>query len=696
MEKRFYLPELGYELSIGKFAGQADGAAWLQQGGTIVLATACTAPSAEFPGFLPLTIDYRELFSAAGKIPGGYYKREGKFSDKEVLTSRLIDRSIRPLFPYNFFNQLQILATVYSVDKEHSPQTLGLLATSLALTLSKIPFLGPVGAVEIGRVNGEWIYNPLYSQSIVSDVKIIVAGTDEGICMVEGQALEISEEEFVKVMFEAHEIIKKQVAWQKSIAQELKIEKEPIVEHFDWKEWTQKAEIFLTDTAIKPLFTRDKIERGKAMSALKDAFFAENQKSTHESAVSSSVLTYVFDRALEKKLTDYCFVMNKRVDLRDFDTIRDISVEVGLLPFNHGSALFTRGRTQALASVTLGGGQDEQRIEDIMGDSSESSFMLHYNFNPFSVGEVRPMRGPGRREVGHGYLAASAIKPMLPNSEKFPYTIRIVTDILESDGSSSMATVCGSIMALMNAGVPITKMVGGVAMGLLKDSSGRVQVLSDIAGIEDAFGLMDFKVAGTDSGITAIQMDIKYKGGLTREIFVKALAQARAGRLHVLHEMRKVMSAPNPELSALVPKIVSFKVPTDKIGAIIGSGGKVIRDIIDKTGTTIDIEDDGTVKIFGHPGPKLDTAVGWVKVLGGMIDRGAVFTGRIKRLAEFGIFVEIAPGLDGLVHVSNLPRHLQSNFLKSMKIEDIVTVEVVDYDEQTGRIRLRLIESKHG
>jgi polyribonucleotide nucleotidyltransferase len=696
MEKRFYMPEFGYELVVGKFAGQADGAAWLQQGGTIVLATAVTAASTEFPGFLPLTIDYRELFSAAGKIPGGYYKREGKFSDKEILTSRLIDRTVRPLFPSNFFNQLQILATVYSVDKEHSPQTLALLATSLSLTLSKIPFLGPVGVVEIGRVNGQWVYNPLYSQSLQSDVKIIVAGTDEGICMVEGQALEISEAEFVQVMFEAHEIIKKQVAWQKSIAQELDIKKEPITEHFDWQAWFKKAESFLTDDAVKPLFSADKIKRGEAMAALKEAFFAHYKTETEDTRASTTMLQYVFDRALERKLTDYCFVMNKRVDLRNFDAVRNISIDVGLLPFNHGSALFTRGRTQALASVTLGGGQDEQRIEDIMGDSSESSFMLHYNFNPFSVGEVRPMRGPGRREVGHGYLAASAIKPMLPAQEKFPYTIRIVTDILESDGSSSMATVCSSTMALMNAGVPITKMVSGIAMGLLKDSNGRVQVLSDIAGIEDAFGLMDFKVAGTDTGITAIQMDIKYKGGLTREIFETALAQARAGRLHILHEMRKVMSAPNPQLSALVPHIVSFKVPTDKIGAIIGSGGKVIRDIIDKTGTTIDIEDDGTVKIFGHPGPKLDTAVGWVKVLGGMIDRGAIFTGRIKRLADFGIFVEIAPGLDGLVHISNLPRNRQNDFQKSMKVEDIVTVEVVDYDEQTGRIRLRLIESQNG
>lgn len=694
MEKKFYLPELGYELVVGKFANQANGAAWLQQGGTIVLATVVSAPSAEFPGFLPLTIDYRELFSAAGKIPGGYYKREGKFSDKEVLTGRLIDRAVRPLFPANFFNQVQILTTVYSVDKEHSPQTLGLLATSLALTLSKIPFLGPIGVVEIGRINGQWVYNPLYSASLTSDVKIIVAGTDEGICMVEGSTNEISESEFLDAMFNAHEIIKKQVAWQKEIANELKIEKEKTVDLFNWDEWLKRANDFLTNDMLSPLYTSDKVARGTAMSNLKDAFFEKfkTESESKELNISKTFLQYIFDKALENKLTEQAFITKKRIDLRGFDTIRDIKTDVGLLPFNHGSALFTRGRTQALVSVTLGGGQDEQKMEDIMGDTTESSFMLHYNFPPFSVGEVRSMRGPGRREIGHGYLAASAIKQVLPSKEKFPYTIRIVADMLESDGSTSMATTCGSTMALMDAGVPIRKMVSGIAMGLLKNKAGDFQVLSDIAGIEDAFGLMDFKVTGTDSGITAIQMDVKYKGGLTREIFESALAQAKRGRLHILQEMQKVMTTPNAKLSPLVPSIITFKVPTDKIGAIIGSGGKTIREIIEHTGTTIDIESDGLVKIFGHPGPKLDQAVSWVKVLGGLIEKGTVFVGKIKRFADFGIFVEIAPGADGLVHVSNIPRNIQADFQRALKIDEIVTVEVLDYDENTGRIRLKMIE----
>ena len=509
--------------------------------------------------------------------------------------------------------------------------------------------------------------------------------------MVEGNCNQISEAEFIDALFLAHDVIKKQVAWQKEIAAEVGQPKEAIVDQFDWAQWRGRAEEFLTPAAVAPLFTADKVARGDAMKALKDGFFAQHEAQAEELGISRTFLAYVFDEVLESVLTNETFKTGKRVDNRSFDVVRPISTEVGLLPFNHGSALFQRGRTQALVSVTLGGGQDEQRIEDIMSETHESRFMLHYNFPPFSVGEVRGMRAPGRREIGHGFLAASAIRQVLPDKNDFPYTIRIVADMLESDGSTSMATVCGSTMALMNAGVPITGMVSGVAMGLLQNKEGRFQVLTDIAGIEDAFGLMDFKVAGTEHGITAIQMDIKHKEGLPRTVFEMALAQAKAGRLHILNEMRKVMSAPNPKLSDLVPQIVAFKVPTDKIGAIIGTGGKVIRDIIDKTGTMIDIEDDGTVKIFGHPGPKLDQAVKWAKTLGGLIERGTIYQGKIKKIAEFGLFVELAPGVDGLVHVSLMPRDLQSTFQQTMKPEEPVTVEVVDYDPSTGRIRLKLL-----
>lgn len=692
MEKKFYLPDFDYEVTVGKFAQQADGAIWIKQAGTIVLSTVCSAPSKEFPGFLPLTIDYRELFAAAGKIPGGYFKREGKFSDKEVLVSRLIDRAVRPLFPENYFNQLQILSTVYSVDKEHTPYMPALVSASLALMISKIPFLGPVGAAEVARVDGQWIVNPTYSQTMAADAKITVAGTHAGVCMVEGSANQISETEFLDVLFLAHDAIRKQVVWQQEIAREVGVAKEEIVDEFDWDLWRKHAYTVLTPEAIEPVFVADKVERGAALSHLKETFFSQFKKETEELGISCTFLGYVFDEVLESVITDHIFKTGKRIDTRSFDKVRHISVEVGLLPFNHGSALFQRGRTQALVSVTLGGGQDEQRMEDIMSEPCESRFMLHYNFPPFSVGDVRSMRAPGRREIGHGYLAASAIRQVLPSKNDFAYTIRIVADMLESDGSTSMATVCGSTMALMNAGVPISAMVSGVAMGLLQDKqTGKFQVLTDIAGIEDAFGLMDFKVAGTDKGICAIQMDIKHKEGLPRTVFEMALKQTYEGRMYILHEMRKVMSAPNPQLSDLVPRIVTLKVPTDKIGAIIGTGGKVIRDIIDKTGTMIDIEDDGTTKIFGHPGPKLDMAVKWVKTLAGLIEKGTIYEGKIKKVAEFGIFVEIAPGVDGLVHVSLMPKNMQSTFQKEMAPETPVTVEVVDYDPSTGRIRLKLL-----
>lgn len=692
MEKKFSLPECGLEVVLGKFASQADGAAWLQQGGTVVFAAVVSAPSAEFPGFLPLSVDYREQFSAAGKIPGGYFKREGKMSDKEVLTSRLIDRAIRPLFPENYFDAVQVSSTVYSVDKEHVPNALAMLATSIALTTSKIPFIEPVGVAEVVRCDGNWLVNPTYSQiQVSSSIKITVAGTEEGICMVEGLADEISEKELVDILFLAHDVIKKQVAWQKQIQKELAIVKAPIVEQFDIATWQQRAKKVLTDDLVRGMFTNDKVTRSAVQSSLQKIFFDAYVTEVASENISKTFLGYIFDTVLRDKVTELCFVVNNRVDTRAFTQVRPIATEVGLLPFTHGSALFTRGRTQALVTVTLGGGQDEARSDDIMATKIESAFMLHYNFPSFSVGEVRPNRGPGRREIGHGYLAASALSAVLPSKEEFPYTIRIVADMLESDGSTSMATTCGSTMALMNAGVPIKKMVSGIAMGLLQSNTGKFQVLTDIAGIEDAYGLMDFKVTGTEQGITAIQMDIKYKGGLAREVFEAALAQAKDGRLHIMKEMQKVMTAPNPKLSDLVPLIVSFKIPTDKIGAVIGSGGKIIRDIIDKTGTTIDIEDDGLVKIFGHPGEKLDQAVSWVKTLGGQIEKGTRYPGIIKRVADFGLFVEIAPGLDGLVHISMIPRADQEYFMRTVEIGSQLPVEVVDYEVETGRIRLKLV-----
>lgn len=691
IEKKFRLEDAGYEVTLGKFAQQADGSAWVQQGGTIVLATVVSAPAKEFPGFLPLTVDYRELFSAAGKIPGGYFKREGKFTDKEVLTARLIDRALRPLFPVNYFDQVQILATVYSVDKDHMPHGLALLASSLALVSSKIPFLGPVGIAEVARVKGNWVVNPTYPQTLEATAKILVAGTEEGICMVEGSAHDIEEAEFLDILFMAHETVKKQVEWQKKIASEIQVAKQEIVDQFDWKEWKERANTFLTEDRVSLFFNADKITRNEVHNTLETEFLTMHSSSVEQETVSDTFLKYIFDEVWEEKITALTFKLGHRFDLRAFDEVRPISVEVGLLPFTHGSSLFTRGRTQALTSVTLGGGSEEFKFEGLMGDLPDGNFLLHYNFLPFSVGEVKPMRAPGRREVGHGHLAASAIRQVLPAKDQFPYVIRVVADILESDGSSSMATVCGSTLALMDAGVPIRTMVSGVAMGLLRGPDGTFRVLTDISGNEDAFGLMDFKVAGTAEGVVAIQMDIKYRGGLKREVFEMALQQAKKGRLHILEKMKIALSAPRKELSELVPRVVSVKVPKEKIGAIIGTGGKVIREITEKTATTIDIEDTGLIKIFGQPGPKLDAAVAWVKLLGGDVEKGARYEGKVRRIADFGLIVELVPGVDGLVHISTIPRKDQETIMRNTQLNDTVNVEIIDHDPETGRIRLKLV-----
>ena len=696
MSKMFRLDEFGYSVEIGKVAGQADGAAWFRQGDTLLLATVVSNPSREFPGFLPLTTDYREPFSAAGKIPGGYYKREGKSTDHEVLTSRLIDRAIRPLFPETYFNQLQVIVTVLSVDQKHTPAKLALLAASIALTISKIPFMGPVGVVEVGKIDGEWVFSPTYDQTKESDARLVFAGTKEGICMIEGATNQISEDDFADIMFQSHERIVKQVEWQEAIRKELGVVQETPEDKIDWDGWKKRVDEFLIKERVESMYIADKVKRGEKLKSLKEEFNKENKEVTEESETPQSIIDYVFDLILKKKLTDCVIDKKVRIDGRAFDQVREIKTEVGLLPTTHGSALFSRGKTQALVSVTLGGGQDEQKIEGIMGETYGSAFMLHYNFPPFSVGDVRFLRGPGRREVGHGYLAATSFKYLLPDKEEFPYTIRIIADMLESDGSTSMATTCASTMGLMDTGVPLKKMVSGIAMGLLRRSDGAWAVLTDISGFEDAFGLMDFKVTGTDEGITAIQMDIKHKGGFPKEVFEAALEQSKKGRLYILDQMRKVMSKPKSELSDLVPKVITIKVPSDKIGAIIGTGGKVIRGIIEATGTNIDIDgDDGIVRIYGGPEADIDKAISWVEVLGGKIDAGSRYLGPIKRIADFGLFVELVPGQDGLVHVSNIPREKQRAFMREYQVDQIVEIEVISYDPETGRIRLKLIENNN-
>lgn len=696
MVKNFRLEEFGFEAEIGKVALQADGSLFFKHGGTVILATVVAAESKEFPGFLPLSVEYREPLAAAGKIPGGYYKREGRSSDREVLTSRLIDRALRPLFPATFFDQVQVLVTVYSVDKQYAPHVIALLAASLALSISKIPFLGPVGAVEVVRIDGKWQVNPSYEESTLSEVNLIVAGTQEGICMVEGAMNELPEKDLLDALFYAHEAIKKLVVWQEEIQKALNVVKENKKEDWhNWSMWEALASDFLTQDKVESVFVFDKHERALKVKALKEEFLYTQAEELAKPEVILAVVEYIFKDNLKNKITELLFVKNSRIDGRAFKQIRTITTEVGLLPFTHGSALFTRGQTQALVTVTLGGGQDEQRFDNVMdtAEAVKSSFMLHYNMPPFSVGEVRMLRGPGRREVGHGYLAASSFKYVLPSKEDFPYTIRIVADMLESNGSTSMATVCGSTMALMHAGVPIKRMEAGIAMGLLRNTRGDIAVLSDISGFEDDFGLMDFKVVGTENGVSALQLDIKYKGGFSRQVFETALAQAREGRLHILGEMQKVMAKPNAQLSDLVPKVTTLHVAPDKIGGIIGGGGKTIREIIEATKTAIDIESDGLVKIFGGPEANVELAIRWVKVLAGQIDIGIIFEGKIRKVAEFGIFVELVPGVDGLVHVSNIPRNLQRTFAKDFAVDQFIKVQILDHDSTTGRISLRLLEN---
>lgn len=688
MSKEFTFAKYGYRVDIGSYAQQADGAAWLQKGGTVLLSTVVHKPSEEFPGFLPLTVDYREQFSAAGRIPGGYFKREGKWTDKEVLTARLIDRAIRPLFPDRFFNQVQMYTLLLSYDQEHLPTALAMLATSIALSVSSISFLGPVGAVEMVRIDGKWQIDPIQPERKHADAKLIVAGTAEGICMVEGSADNLREADLVEALFIGHEVIKEQVTWQKEIIASLKIQKEPYELSLDWDGWQKKVQEYLTPDRVKSLCKNDKIERAAAMSLIKDGFFDTYKAEIDAEEISETFVGYLFDRILQTKITALVFENGKRIDGRSFTQVRPIATRVGLLPFTHGSALFVRGGTQALSTVTLGSSQDEPRTEILIEDDREKSFILHYNFPPFAVGEVRPMRAPGRREIGHGNLAATALMPVLPEKSDFPYTIRVVTDILSSDGSSSMATVCSSTMALMDCGVPIANMVSGVAMGLLKSDSDKFQALTDISGFEDEFGLMDFKVAGTADGVTAIQMDIKYKQGLPRPVFDQALAQAHEGRLHILENMKKVLEKSRLELSPLVPKIISLSIDPDKIGAVIGTGGKVIREITMTTNTTIDVEADGKVNIFGGPEADLDKAVQWVKVVAGQIDIGAIFKGRVSRLADFGVFVELVPGEVGLMHISAIEKSKQRYLDKEFPIGSEILVKVIDYDRVNGRIRL--------
>jgi polyribonucleotide nucleotidyltransferase len=684
MEKNYELDLDGRKLTIqiGRVARQADGAALVRLADTMILATAVgTEEAVEGQDFFPLTVDYREKAYAAGRIPGGFFKREGRPTEREILSARLIDRSLRPLFPEGYFNEVQVMAMVLSSDQENDADILGILGSSVALGISEIPFYEPIAAVRIGRIDGNFVVNPTFSQLEESDINLVVSGTEENIVMVEGGCQEISEDDLVSALDYGQRWIKKLVQLQKEIIQEFGKEKpkvEPVPVDLVLLEEVSKLALDRIKQANRIV---DKTERQKVLDKMQESVMQELAEKFPENETKiASILIDLEQKDIRQMILNEGF----RIDGRKANEIRPITCEVGLLPRAHGSALFTRGQTQALAVTTLGSKMDEQKIEDLEGESTKS-YMLHYNFPPFSVGEVRPVRGPGRREIGHGALAERAIQPVIPKEEVFPYTVRIVSDILESNGSSSMATVCGGTLSLMDAGVPIKAPVAGIAMGLVKEEN-RAVILTDILGAEDHYGDMDFKVTGTKKGITAFQMDIKI-GGLNLAIMQEALNQAREARTYILDIMEKTIAQPRPELSVYAPRIITFKVKQDKIGEIIGPGGKMIRSIIEQTGAEINIEDDGSVFISSKDSKAGELAQELIMKLTEEPEVGKCYLGKVRRVTAFGAFVEILPGQDGLVHISELDFKRVNRVEDVLNVGDEVTVKIIGIDNE-GKIKL--------
>jgi polyribonucleotide nucleotidyltransferase len=665
----------GSKVSIetGKVAKQANGSVVVRSGDSVVLVTACSAGKPK-PGasFFPLTVDYREYTYAAGRFPGGFIKREGRPSEKEILTSRLIDRPIRPLFPEGFSHETQIIAMVLSADPQHDPGVLAIIGSGAALAISDIPFHHVLGGVRVGLINGTYRPNPSYDETKDARLNIIVAGSEEGIVMVEAGGNEASEAEVVDAIEFGHDCCKKIAA---AIRQLVKLAGKPKREYVPPalnKEMFAKISGAVRDNLADALNTQkySKLESYSRIDQAEDeavALFAEEDE--------QSEAAKVFDHLKERIFRDEVLNHRRRPDGRAFDQIRPITCEIGVLPRTHGSAIFTRGETQALVTTTLGTKDDEQRIE--LFDPSETSkrFMLHYNFPPFSVGEVGFMRGPGRREIGHGALAERALSPVIPDEKVFPYTLRLVSDILESNGSSSMASVCGGTLSLMDAGVPMAAPVAGIAMGLVLEGD-KYAVLTDIAGAEDHYGDMDFKVAGTRGGITALQMDIKVPN-VTTAIMKEALEQARKGRLQILETMNATISTPRTQLSQYAPRIYTTKIPTDKIRELIGPGGKVIKGIIEQTGVKIDVTDDGTVNIFASDGDSATRALQMVSDIAAVAEVGKTYLGKVVRIADFGAFVEIFPGTDGLLHISEISENRIKNVRDELKEGDQILVKVL-------------------
>ena len=676
----------GRNLSIesGRWARQAGGAAVVRYGESVVLVTACLSEKPRTGidfDFLPLVVDYVEKTSAVGKIPGGFLKREARLSDFEILTSRMIDRPLRPLFPQGLYNEIQIVATVLSADKENDTGILAMIGASAALSISEIPFTGPIAGARVGRIDGKLVVNPVLPDFERSDLNIFVAGSRDAILMVEGGANEVSEEEVLDAILFAHRSLVPILDLQERMAREIGKEKRVFEKKAFLEEDLRKVASIAEGPLAEAYAIRTKQDRTKRIEEIGES--VRTAFTDEERAEKWALIEYAL-KNLEKKFVRGTILRErKRIDGRGLTDVRPISCEVGVLPRTHGSAVFTRGETQALVMATLGTSQDEQRIDSILGDTTKS-FMLHYNFPPFSTGEVKMLRGPGRREIGHGALAERAVSKVLPKNVDFPYTLRVVSEILESNGSSSMATVCGASLAMMDAGVPISGAVSGIAMGLIKEGN-DVAVLSDILGDEDHLGDMDFKVAGTKNGVTAIQMDIKI-GGVSREIMLSALQQAREGRLHILERMNTVLDTHRPDLSPYAPRIYVMMVKTDKIREIIGPGGKIIRGIQEQTGVKIDIDDDGTVKIAAVNADSARAAISIIEGITQSAEVGKVYEGRVRKILDFGAFVELFPGTDGLLHVSQISKH-RVNVADCFKEGDDVTVRVLEVDRE-GKIRL--------
>jgi len=668
-------------IQTGKLAKQASGSALVQYGQTIVLVTVVASAQERKVDFLPLSVEYQERIYSAGRIPGNYFRREiGRPSEKETLTSRLIDRPIRPLFPKGYSNEIQVIATVLSMDMDNDPDMLAMVGASAALEISDIPFDGPIAGVRVARVNGELLINPTISESEKADFNIIVAGSKTGVVMVEGGCDGVTESDLLDAIFFGHTQLQPIIDLQIELKKAAGLEKQPFVSPVkDLKLGTAIESMALSDLK-EAICIPTKIERRKAIRALK----AEVIKNLGEEYSDRKDEVYGFFEDMEKSVIRGLVLNEKRrIDGRNFDEIRNISCETGILPMPHGSALFTRGETQVLGVMTLGSGQDEQRVETLAGEEFRA-FMLHYNFPPYSVGETKRIGGPSRRDIGHGGLSTRALERILPSKDDFDYTIRIVSEVLESNGSSSMGTVCAGTLALMHGGVPIKAPVSGIAMGLVQEGD-EIVILSDILGDEDHAGDMDFKVAGTSKGITALQMDIKIRE-LSKDVMKKALEQARAGRLHILDKMLETMSVPHGEISPHAPKIITININPDKIRDIIGPGGKVIRTIQSETGVKIDIDDDGKVKISAVSKESADAALEMVKQIVAEPEIGEVYEGKVVKIMDFGAFVQVLPGTDGLCHISELAHHRVKKVTDILKEGDFVKVKVLDISR--GKIRL--------